>query len=201
MEYLFEGFGPRPEGPPAQTSFVHLADDTAAGTGQYDIWHNHSQSHQDTLETQSKPLFDSDDWPSPSSSTHSSIVDLSSPAGSDSDFDIVESSQDIPQAEGAFAYSPTSQSPSIFPGLSLFNTAQGKKGKERALPGSSNMDAGSTNDYDDSDWQQAGHNATQQDLAGPGLHGYLECTVDSAQKEGEGTQNAYVSYLVTTNVS
>ncbi|KAK5172291.1 intercellular trafficking and secretion [Saxophila tyrrhenica] len=61
------------------------------------------------------------------------------------------------------------------------------------------MDAGSSNDYGDADWQQAGHDATAQDLAGPGSQGHLDCTVDHPQKEGEGTQNAYVSYLVTTN--
>ena len=63
------------------------------------------------------------------------------------------------------------------------------------------MDAGSSSaNYDDSEWQQAGHNADAQDLAGPGAHGFLECTVSSPQKEGEGTQNAYISYLVTTEV-
>ena len=30
--------------------------------------------------------------------------------------------------------------------------------------------------------------------------GYLECTVDSPQKEADGTKEAYVSYLVTTHV-
>ncbi|KAF2159308.1 hypothetical protein M409DRAFT_71091 [Zasmidium cellare ATCC 36951] len=61
------------------------------------------------------------------------------------------------------------------------------------------MEAGtSSNDYNSSDWQQAGHAADAQDLAGPGEHGRLECTVSKPQKEGEGTQNAYVSYLVTT---
>lgn len=49
------------------------------------------------------------------------------------------------------------------------------------------------------DWSQAGHNADPQDLAGPGEHGRLECSVGKPQKEGEGTQNAYVSYLVTTD--
>ena len=63
------------------------------------------------------------------------------------------------------------------------------------------MEAGSSsNDHGDSDWQQAGHDADQQDLAGPGVYGTLECTVDTPHKENEGTQNAYVSYLVTTNV-
>lgn len=60
--------------------------------------------------------------------------------------------------------------------------------------------AGSSNDYNDSDWQQAGHNADAQDLAGPGAHGFLQCAVSKPQKEAEGTQNAYISYLVTTDV-
>ena len=60
------------------------------------------------------------------------------------------------------------------------------------------MEAGSSNDYDP-DWQQAGANADQQDLAGPGAHGKLVCTITRPQKEGEGTQNPYVSYLVTTD--
>lgn len=65
----------------------------------------------------------------------------------------------------------------------------------------SEMDnAGSSNDYNDSDWQQAGHNADAQDLAGPGAYGFLQCAVSKPQKEAEGTQNAYISYLVTTDV-
>ncbi|KEQ82102.1 cytochrome P450 [Aureobasidium pullulans EXF-150] len=36
------------------------------------------------------------------------------------------------------------------------------------------------------------------DLAGPGLHGKLECRVTDPQKENEGTQNPFISYLVTT---
>ena len=63
------------------------------------------------------------------------------------------------------------------------------------------MDAGGSDDYGNSDWQQAGQDATAQDLAGPGERGHLHCGVSQPQKEGEGTQNAYVSYLVTTNVS
>lgn len=51
------------------------------------------------------------------------------------------------------------------------------------------------------DWQQAGQNADEQDLAGPGAHGKLECTVTKPQKESEGTQNQFISYLVTTHVS
>ncbi|WPH01577.1 Hypothetical protein R9X50_00442500 [Acrodontium crateriforme] len=60
------------------------------------------------------------------------------------------------------------------------------------------MDHTAAAEYGD-DWQQAGHHADAQDLAGPGAHGRLECTVSSPQKEGEGTQNIYVSYLVTTD--
>ncbi len=64
------------------------------------------------------------------------------------------------------------------------------------------MEAGSSsNNYEDSDWQQAGHDADAQDLAGPGAHGYLQCKVDKPQKEAEGTQNAYISYLATSDVS
>ncbi|KAI9875839.1 MAG: intercellular trafficking and secretion [Pleopsidium flavum] len=45
---------------------------------------------------------------------------------------------------------------------------------------------------------QAGHNADAVDLAGVG-DGRLECTVDTPQKENDGTKDAYVSYLVTTH--
>ena len=38
------------------------------------------------------------------------------------------------------------------------------------------------------------------DLAGIGEYGKLECTVDLPLKENDGTKDAYVSYLVTTNV-
>jgi sorting nexin-4 len=56
------------------------------------------------------------------------------------------------------------------------------------------------NEYDQPEWNQAGPHADAQDLAGPGEHGLLQCTVTKPQKEGEGTQNLYVSYLVTTDV-
>ncbi|KAI5798856.1 hypothetical protein EDC01DRAFT_628710 [Geopyxis carbonaria] len=46
---------------------------------------------------------------------------------------------------------------------------------------------------------QAGPNADQLDLAGLG-RGRLETTVSEPQTEGEGTKDAYVSYLVTTDV-
>lgn len=64
---------------------------------------------------------------------------------------------------------------------------------------SSSMDTASGDDYPE-DWQQAGANADAQDLAGPGAHGKLDCTVGKPQKENEGTQNQFISYLVTTDV-
>lgn len=62
------------------------------------------------------------------------------------------------------------------------------------------MDDGNHNEYDDPQWQQAGQIADAQDLAGPGAQGRLDCSVTKPQKEGEGTQNAYISYLVVTDV-
>lgn len=47
---------------------------------------------------------------------------------------------------------------------------------------------------------QAGADADPVDLAGIG-DGRLDCTVDTPLKENEGTKDAYMSYLVTTNVS
>ncbi len=44
-----------------------------------------------------------------------------------------------------------------------------------------------------------GHNADALDLAGVG-EGVLECTVTQPIKENDGSKDAYVSYLVTTNV-
>ena len=48
---------------------------------------------------------------------------------------------------------------------------------------------------------QAGDNADAVDLAGIGVDGILECTVDTPLKENDGTKDAYVSYLVTTHVT
>ncbi|KAI9698196.1 MAG: intercellular trafficking and secretion [Candelina mexicana] len=45
---------------------------------------------------------------------------------------------------------------------------------------------------------QAGHHADAIDLAGVG-DGRLDCTVDTPQKENDGTKDAFVSYLVTTH--
>lgn len=46
---------------------------------------------------------------------------------------------------------------------------------------------------------QAGPNADGMDLAGIG-RGRLDTSVTDPQTEGEGTKDAYVSYLVTTDV-
>lgn len=48
---------------------------------------------------------------------------------------------------------------------------------------------------------QAGEGAEAVDLAGIGEHGRLDCTVSSPLKEHDGTKDAYVSYLVTTDVN
>ena len=56
-----------------------------------------------------------------------------------------------------------------------------------------------TNDYNSPAWEQAGHLASPIDVAGPGASGRLSCTVSAPLKEGEGTANPYISYLVTTN--
>lgn len=47
---------------------------------------------------------------------------------------------------------------------------------------------------------QAGENADDIDLAGIGIEGLLDCTVDSPTKENDGTKDAYVSYRISTNV-
>lgn len=66
--------------------------------------------------------------------------------------------------------------------------------------GRHNLKMDSGDDYNGDDWQQAGANAEAVDVAGPGLHGRLECTVTKPQKENEGTQNQFISYLVTSEV-
>lgn len=53
---------------------------------------------------------------------------------------------------------------------------------------------------DEDEVMQAGTDADAVDLAGIG-QGMLECTVSEPLKEGDGTKDAYISYLVTTKVS
>ena len=55
-------------------------------------------------------------------------------------------------------------------------------------------------EYRGDDWQQAGENADAQDLAGPGMYGRIECTVNEPHKENESTQNQYISYQINVNV-
>lgn len=145
-------------------------------------WSDSSQHFEGNT---SRPHLRSHTLHSPASSTHSSVIDLHSEAAvsdSDSDFEFIDSTSDVAPGDG-------------------WDVGASRSAPNRALSGASTMDAGSSNDYGDSDWQQAGHNADAQDLAGPGAHGSLECKVDKPQKEGEGTQNPYISYLVTTDVS
>ena len=51
------------------------------------------------------------------------------------------------------------------------------------------------------DQPQAGQDADAVDLAGIGEYGRLDCTVETPLKENDGTKDAYVSYLVTTQVA
>ena len=133
----------------------------------------------------------------------------------DSDFDIIDPNTPS-QLDGAperrardYTFVPTAITDLYPPRL-----RKGKQPKQKRLDidegwdvmpaaytvaGPSRMEGG--NDYDQPEWRQAGPHADAQDLAGPGEHGMLECTVTQPQKEAEGTQNAYVSYLVTTDVS
>lgn len=192
-------------------------DDTAPSAAPAELLHTYSiwdgttaqNGTRDTLEAQTKPDFDFDDEHSPTSSIHSSVIDLSSTAASDSDFDVVEGDQELPQADSQGEYTTSVNRSSSITGLFSRTKGKGRRNTRQAtsalpetgLPGTTAMDAGSSSaNYEDSDWQQTGQNADAQDLAGPGAHGFLECTVSSPQKEGEGTQNAYISYLVTTEV-
>jgi hypothetical protein len=103
------------------------------------------------------------------------------------EYDVIEQEDiegSIPQADGPASLSRT---------LLVHRTRAFK----RIKTGEDNMDPGS---YEhDQDWQQAGSNADAIDLAGPGPNGILECVVTRPQKEGEGTPNQWVSYLVITN--
>lgn len=135
---------------------------------------------------------------------------------SDSDFELVDS--DTPShldgaAEGSnrsYSYIPTALRGQYSARLRKAKSAEQERfdhdededwnavsGAQESA-GLSRMEGG--NDYEQPEWRQAGPNADAQDLAGPGEHGTLECTVTKPQKEGEGTQNVYVSYLVTTDV-
>lgn len=50
--------------------------------------------------------------------------------------------------------------------------------------------------------QQQQEREAEIEQLGPGLGGeILECTVSEPHKENDGTKDAYVSYMITTNVS
>jgi hypothetical protein len=68
--------------------------------------------------------------------------------------------------------------------------------QETTLPTRSASGRRNTNTSDE---PQAGEHADGVDLVGVG-DGILECTVEKPLKENDGTKDAYVSYLVTTNV-
>lgn len=178
-------------------------------------WSNNVHADDEALQTRTS-IDDSDPSHPLYPPKHSSIIDLSSPAGSanqsDSDFSFIEASpEDLPQADGLIKEAARARTAKSFPSSGTISGQSKKKPRKQstgqrtnldlpALPGASDMEAGSSNDYHSPDWEQAGHNATEQDLAGPGAHGKLQCVVSKPQKEGEGTQNAYISYLVTTDV-
>ena len=215
---MYRGVGVSDPPPKAHANPSLGDDDTAASSAHAEellqssaVWET-TNFHQggvteNTLEAQSKPDFDFNDNISPTSSVHSSVIDLSSAAASDSDFELVEDQGD-PQPDGQNEHLNSTSHSSAISGL--FNRAKSKAwrksrgaGGGRPEIGASTMEAGSSSsaaNYDDSEWQQAGPNADAVDLAGPGAQGSLECSVSRPQKEGEGTQNAYISYLVTTDV-
>ncbi|KAK5108863.1 hypothetical protein LTR62_007753 [Meristemomyces frigidus] len=60
------------------------------------------------------------------------------------------------------------------------------------------MEGADSHEYNQ-DWPQAGPNADAVDVAGPGMDGSIHCQVTKPHKENEGTQNQYISYLVTTD--
>ncbi|GAB7332067.1 hypothetical protein MBLNU13_g03957t1 [Cladosporium sp. NU13] len=177
----------------------------------------------DTFRNTSSPLHPGVFQPPPhsplltASDANLPSVDPEAAVSDDSDFDIIDPNTPS-QLDGApeitgrnYAYIPTA--------ITERYAAQRRKRKQPKQPkqehfddddedwhavtaeytiaGPSRMEGG--NDYDQPEWRQAGPHADAQDLAGPGEHGMLECTVTQPQKEGEGTQNAYVSYLVTTD--
>ncbi|KAM3419991.1 hypothetical protein BST61_g3303 [Cercospora zeina] len=166
--------------------------------------------HSAPLPFAAPPTIDSYEA-SPVSSAHSSVIDLNSQSGSaaddDDDFELIDDTQ-LPESHYDGHDSPSEEG--VIGGLTSNLRKRYNKYQRRpqrrfsnsspAPPGISAMDGAgrSSNEYDDPEWQQAGANADSIDLAGPGAHGRLVCTVGNPQKEGEGTQTVYVSYLVTT---
>ncbi|KAK6398099.1 intercellular trafficking and secretion [Meristemomyces frigidus] len=173
------------------------------------VWDNTTKHQYSTADTEAFPTHDD-----PASSTtgiksppseDDEFVDVLSPTDEpdSDDYEVLGSGRDeFPQADGG---------PEQANGVHVYHTRKhsNKRRKiakllaaeqqRRAVSGASAMKEGNSNDYNDPSWQQAGGKADAVDLAGPGAHGRLDCIVDKPQKEGEGTPNVYVSYLVTTN--
>jgi sorting nexin-4 len=177
------------------------------------IWRSDaSQLHNPTTSSPTSPAAarqtsqDRSISPSPPPSVNSSVEYIFNPPttsnrdfeSDDDDFDLCSDAEAPPTAplDGA----PSQQGnhygkladKQLEQKFASFNNTYGRNKMEA---GSSNSEFGGHGQ----DWEQAGHDATEQDLAGPGHHGRLECTVSHPQKEGEGTQNAYVSYLITVD--
>lgn len=161
----------------------------------------------------SSPLHPDIFQPPPPSPTASPTIAVTVPSDEeeaaisdpDSDFELVDSDTRT-QIDGAAAERRTRSYISI--PTALRERYQASRKAKSSSPEHSDdedwdavpaMEGG--NEYEQPEWSQAGPHADAQDLAGPGEHGTLECTVTKPQKEGEGTQNVYVSYLVTTEVS
>lgn len=134
--------------------------------------------------------------------------DFEAVSAGDSDYDILDYPPPPSQVDGPagressqYQYIPTAlrQTPIRQSNRYTFPSQASSHSDSIAAPGTHHtMDT--EHDYGNQEWSQAGPNADAQDLAGPGDHGVLECTVTKPQKEGEGTQNVYTSYLLTTNV-
>ncbi|KAK5120428.1 intercellular trafficking and secretion [Meristemomyces frigidus] len=191
---------------PARRSIHHampIAHHELDGCNVWDSNHQYRRTHTEPFPAYDDPASSTTAIKSPPSED-GELVELPSPAdeADADDYELVGSGQEeLPQADGG---------PEQANGVHVYHCKKRsrKGGKHRktsleeqrpAVPGASNMEEANSNDYHDPNWPQAGANADAADLAGPGAHGRLECRVDKPQKEGEGTPNVYVSYLVTTD--
>ncbi|KAK5735569.1 intercellular trafficking and secretion [Elasticomyces elasticus] len=157
-----------------------LSDDELPG---HDVWR---RSELD------RPFNDTILGSSPASTDGFSIVEspVHAEEVEDLDSDYESIGKDIAQADGSIE---------AHNGIHHSHIRDHYTGRGHRQSSTGAMEGDSNNNEYDPSWQQAGPNADAQDLAGPGLHGLLQCTVSKPQKEGEGTQSVYVSYQVTTN--
>lgn len=175
------------------TKLPAWADDDAEVFPTRSAYNNHSAA--DSLQsTFSNTFFRAAD-----SLSDAADVDLSSSlaASDDSDFEIIDASEVVAAQESSFGEETPYRA---FVRKAEVQAARRRSRINSEYNGFTTMEPDNSNDYNSPEWQQAGHNADETDLAGPGAHGKLECTVTRPQKEGEGTQNAYISYLVSTEV-